>query len=483
MRRISPLLRDIASDAVSVGIESLYVGVDVGKLRHAAGFVSSTLLARYQRFEHCPALAFDNSSLGFRQLRERIQTFAPLAQAYVALEVTGHYHHPVVQYLQELDIPVFVLHPQRRRSGLLKTDKRDALDLANLLYSQLDRGVQLADPMQAVRRLISPTPAAERLHGMVQHRYELVNEATQRKNKLTAICDELFPELTQVCKDPNRPSALALRQRFPTPRELAAASSQDLQDTRVGHRPSAEGLLWLQLLAADSIGVRTEARVRGLVFEQSQLIEELQLLTRHLDALEEEIEDVVATCREGQILTSIPGIGAIPAAAIIASIGAIANFSRVTQLKAYFGWAPLIAQSGSSHNRARLTPRGSRLMKRTMYLAAWKSIQVEGSEFRQLYEKLIPRKCRYDERLGRYVGRDRVLGRIVGQLISVIYALLKREELALRAARTGHSLTEPELYDATRHHRDRSGAYPGTEKRAADKLIGLPALQSPPDPM
>ncbi len=65
--------------------ECLYVGVDVGKLRHVAGFVSSTLLARYQRFEHCPALAFDNSRLGFRQLIERIRAFVPLAQAYITM--------------------------------------------------------------------------------------------------------------------------------------------------------------------------------------------------------------------------------------------------------------------------------------------------------------------------------------------------------------------------------------------------------------
>ena len=78
------------TQALTLGAESLYVGVDVGKQRHVAGFVSSTLLARHQRFEHCPAVAFDNGRDGFRQLVERIRTFVPLAQAYVVLEVTGH---------------------------------------------------------------------------------------------------------------------------------------------------------------------------------------------------------------------------------------------------------------------------------------------------------------------------------------------------------------------------------------------------------
>jgi len=45
--------------------ETLYVRVDVGKNTHVAGFISSTLLQRHQRFESCPALSFANSREGF----------------------------------------------------------------------------------------------------------------------------------------------------------------------------------------------------------------------------------------------------------------------------------------------------------------------------------------------------------------------------------------------------------------------------------
>src|SRR6266699_6431107 len=78
--------------------ETLYVGVDVGKKAHVAGFISSTLLTHHQRFEHCPALAFENSREGFRSLIDRIQTFVPLTQVQALLEVTGHYHRALLQY-------------------------------------------------------------------------------------------------------------------------------------------------------------------------------------------------------------------------------------------------------------------------------------------------------------------------------------------------------------------------------------------------
>ena len=164
--------------------ETLYVGVDIGKSTHVAGFVSPTLLARHQRFEHCPALTFDNSREGFRALLDPIGSYVPLTQVYVVLELIGHYHRPPLQYLQELDIPVYVMHVQKRQAGLLKTDKRDALGLANMLYNQLDKGIQMGDPLQAVRRLAPPTAAAAQLRGMARHRYELITESTKPQEQV-----------------------------------------------------------------------------------------------------------------------------------------------------------------------------------------------------------------------------------------------------------------------------------------------------------
>src|SRR5256885_8681073 len=100
--------------------ESLYVGIDVGKARHVAGFVSTTLLERHQRFEACPALAFENSREGFRALIERIQSLAPLEHCFILMEKTGHYHLALQQYLQECDLPVYTMHVQTRPAGMRK---------------------------------------------------------------------------------------------------------------------------------------------------------------------------------------------------------------------------------------------------------------------------------------------------------------------------------------------------------------------------
>ena len=125
----------------------------------------------------------------------------------------------------------------------------------------------------------------------------MVQEATRRKSKLAAICDELFPELTYIYKNPNATAALALRQRFPTPHAVATASQEELRAVRVGTFPSEAKLAQLRQLAEDSIGSKDVGRQRGLVLAQRQLITELQLFQSHLEELENEMVGILASAR------------------------------------------------------------------------------------------------------------------------------------------------------------------------------------------
>ncbi len=460
--------------------EPLYIGVDIGKAKHVAGFLSKTLLERHDRFEACPALVFENSREGFRAFVKRMRSFAPLEHVFVLMERTGHYHRALEQYLQELDIPVYVMHVQSRPAGMLKTDKRDALTLANQLYSQLELGVQVANKLQLVRRVVPPTEAAAQLKGLIRHRYELIRESTQRKNKLTALCDELFPELTRIVKDPNALVALALREKFPTPQSLATASLTVLQEIRGGARSLSDAkLVELQRLAAQSIGVKEIARQRGLVLEQTQLIKELRLLREHVDQLESEIVSIVERAREGQILQSFPGIGPVMAATMIAAVGSIHNFPSASALKAYFGWAPVVVQSGSTLDHSRLTRGGTRTMKQMLFLAVFQAVRLRDNEWARLYERLVRAKCPYDERTQSYVGKTKVIGRVAGQMTEAIYALLKRDAELLSKVPPGQDPPPPLLYDPEVHRRHREGHYRPLKSTPPPNTITVLHLPSP----
>lgn len=389
------------------------------------------------------------------------------------MEQTGHYHRPLLQYLLELDIPVYVIHVQSRQGGMIKTDKRDALSLANHLYNQLALGVQVENKLQVVRRAVPPSEAAAQLKGLMRHRYELAIEATQRKNKLTAICDELFPELTQVFKNPNLPTALDLREKFSTPQAVATASLIALREVRKRNYPSETQLLLLQQLAAQSIGTKNLARQRGLLLEQDLLIKEMRLVQEHIERLDMEIAQIVEHSREGQILLSIPPICPMYAAAILATIGHIANFEDAGHLKAYFGWAPKRTQTGVSFDRVNLARGGSREMKKVMYLVAWNAVKSE-TEWASLYKRLVPRLCTYNERTQIYKGRGKAIGHVIGRLITLVYALLKQDDEILNHLPPGTEPPEPVLYDPDLHRQHRTGRYrPIRKEQSTNRMVQI----------
>jgi transposase len=446
-----------AKELMPLGDERLYIGIDIGKSAHLAGFVSTTLL-RQQEFTLCPFVRFGNSRQDFSQLIEYLRSSVPLEQCCVLLEYTGHYHKALLQYLEELDIRVYIMHVLERPEGLAKTDARDSLRLANHLYNQVEKCIQVANKTELVRRLIPPTATAAAIRNLIQHHMELVKETTRRKNKLIAICDELFPEFTVIFKDPNRPTALAFRTRYPTPADLASASLADLKLLRTANFPSNARLAELQELAVQSIGTKDPHRKRGLVIEQTQLIKELILMEDHIKVLETEIQATFATSREGRIVMSVPGWGPMQAAVLIAGIGNIANFPTAAAFQAYCGWVPKIEQSGSSIDNVHMYRGGNRNIKGGMFLVVSGALR-DNNEWKRLYDRLVRRKCEYDPKTGKYKHTMNVIARIANQMLSVIYQLLKSDQMLLQDTAAGQTPPEPMLYNPAIHKLHINGKY------------------------
>jgi hypothetical protein len=176
-----------------------------------------------------------------------------------------------------------------------------------------------------------------------------------------------------------------------------------------------------------------------------------------MEALDEKIAGLIEGTREGQILTSIPMISPLRAASIIGSIGSIGNFESSAKLKTYFGWSPEQRQTGTSIDKVKLGKGGNRLMKLTLYLAGRSAIRTD-TEWRDLYNRLVPIKCSYDARLKQYVGRNKVLGTVIGRIIDTIYALLRKDYDLLHALPPGETPPPPMLYNRAIHqaHRRKS---------------------------
>jgi transposase len=88
-----------------------------------------------------------------------------------------------------------------------------------------------------------------------------------------------------------------------------------------------------------------------------------------------------------KLLCSIPGIGPVTGARIMAEIGDITRFSNAAQLIAYAGLDPVIKRSGSSINQTgKLTKRGSPHLRHSLFIVASVARRYD-PELKRVYER------------------------------------------------------------------------------------------------
>jgi hypothetical protein len=117
-------------------------------------------------------------------------------------------------------------------------------------------------------------------------------------------------------------------------------------------------------------------------------------------------------------------------------------------------------------------------MKQMFFLIACAAIQRREGAWRQLYERLLPRLCAYDERRRTYRGKTKVVVRIAGQMTEMVYAFLTRDAELLAHVPPGVEPPPPLLYDPETHRRHRHGAYrPLKNDPVPRPLLHLPGRQ------
>ncbi len=427
----------------------LCIGIDIGKMKHVAAFVSLDLLRAARRFERCPTLAFEQSREGIESLLQKIDSYGDRAQCAVLIEHTGHYHRIVEEHLRDAGLQVYIMPVLSRKRSQEKTDRIDALRLANQLYNQLVLGVQPEEKRAQIKHRFPPTKLAAQLRGLVQRHHELVHARTTLKNRLTAICDEIFPELTLIFKDPNLMTALSLRATFETPAAVAAASLEQLRSIRQQKgKPTDAHLRCLQELAAASIGVKDSPRRKTLLLEQKQLIEELATSGKHLEIIDKEISELMEPSREYKILASM-SIGPIQAATIVAAIGNIRNFEKASHLRTFCGWSPQAIQTGISRDTSKLSDTGQRQLRQTLFLITINAVH-QSESFELIYTRLVKRMCHWDARTETYKGKMRAIGHISGQICGLIYRFL-RQDADLVDASPAEQIPPPVLFSPDIH--------------------------------
>lgn len=368
----------LVSSASGTTAPRYVVGLDVG-----SDTCLVAVLAADKRVVRKP-FAIANAGDGFTHLDQQLaQLGCAPHEILVGLEATGRYWENVYYFLQQRGYRLVLLHPAQthhfaaRRGLRAKTDKLDAVTIARALLSDDVRPAYVPNDLTATYRDLV------RLHS------NLSDEAARYKNEIQDLLVVLFPEFTQVFKDPTRQTALAVLRAYPSAQAIAAVGAEPLVAILQATAPRNYGPATAERLVAlakrsSASPIAVAARGRSLAI----LADQLSHTQTNITELEREIEALLDRDAGATGLQSVPEFGAKTIAVLRAELGEVERFQRSDQVVAYAGLDVTVRESGKWKGQRKLSKRGSGVLRRTLYLAAMRCVRRADSAFGAYYQAL-----------------------------------------------------------------------------------------------
>lgn len=363
---------------------------------------------------------------GFEAFVEVLRSVEAIAEArpVITFESTGHYHTPVMEFLEENNYAYVLVNPliahQAKKSNLrkVKTDAIDAYRLCELYYKEQfqphkQRGTQLLDLRSLTRQ------------------YESITDLyIKTKLQFQAVLDQVFPEFRGVFGDLYSKVSLQVLLAFPTAESVLAVRKSELAD-KVAELCPSRSYRWAtekaeQIRVAAKRNPFKRPRLESQMFILDMYIEMILQYKEHLSALENKIDALAMEIEEYEIIQSIPGIGGKIAATIISELGEIDRFNHPTKLVAFAGVDPSVFSSGKfTATQNRISKRGSSQLRHALFIAVLCGLRKTGSKrIKAFYQK------KRDEGKAHRVA---VIA-CANKLLHWIYALLTRKEAFLDMA-------------------------------------------------
>jgi transposase len=391
-------------------IPVLYVvGIDVG------AETCAVCILRPDKTTVRPPFMIANAASGFARLAAALsQLDCPPGQIRVGLEATGRYWENLYQFLLPLGYAMVLVHPgqahhfAQQRGLRAKTDKLDASTIGRALLSD------------ELRPAYVPNELIGAYRDLVRLRSELTDAAARSKQEIRDLLIVLFPEVTEVFKDPTGPTALALLRVYPGAAAIATAGTdaitgvlQEVAPRKYGPRTAARLVALAQQSCASPVAVATRSHCVQI------LIDQVRQTTASLSELEQELAGLLQRDEAVAGLQSVPEFGPETVAVLRAELGDVARFRGSAQVVAYAGLDVTVRQSGKWQGRGKLSKRGSGALRRCLFLAALGSLRARSaSAFGAYYRALEARGLK----------GYRALMPVMRKMLVVAYHLLKSGE-------------------------------------------------------
>lgn len=379
-----------------------YCGIDIAKREHMLSILdqSGAIILRSQRVT--------NDRAGFAQLLDLLQPYA--GQIHIGLESTGHYWLAVYDQLTQAGYPVTVLNALQVRAyrkldlRKRKTDRWDAYWIADF--------VRYATPDPTQPEL----PLRQQLRQLTRFRFRLTQQVGDCKRQIITVLDRVFPEYETLFSDVFLVTSRRLLQEAVTAADFAAYDLAELEQLlhhasrgRFGSHQARR----LHEAAQQSVGIRFLADAAHTMMRC--LLAQIELLELQRAEVEAQIQTLMQQLP--QFITTIPGIGLVTGAALVAEIGDVQRFATLESLVAYTGIDPSVYRSGQFEGtRMRMSKRGSPYLRCALWQAASAAL-LHNPELRAYYDKK------------RAEGKPHgvAMGAVCRKLLARVYVILKEQ--------------------------------------------------------
>lgn len=349
------------------------VGIDCSKYKHDCFIATETGEVIRDTF------TFDNSGTGFAQFFSILETLnCPKSQIKVGFESTSHYMVPLMKHLSVKGYEFILLNPvivsRFRRSTTLrriKTDKIDAKTITQVLASSDYESYHVQ--VYHFPELKSLTRLRDRL--VKQRSYYLV--------MLTNVLDEVFPEFKEFFDGSLKSkTAFYLLDTYKIPSRMANMNSNSFDNLRKishGHFSYAK-FIKIKELAKNTIGSSSEADE----LEISSLLSIYKTINDEVCRVESKIEEIMTIIDSPTV--SIPGVGMMSAASIIAEFGDLSRFANADKMLAYAGLDCGRSQSGTADYKGKMVKHGSSYLRQAL-MNVVETMMIHAPVFYDFYHK------------------------------------------------------------------------------------------------
>lgn len=403
-------------------MSTLYVGIDVSSKSNVV-YLMLPDGSKHSNF------SLANSHVGSSQLVKRIfsvMTSESLDTVLIGLESTSVYGDNLVYFLREdatlasFNRKIHVLNPKQVKkfkgsyNDLPKNDYVDSFVIADCLrFGRINKEVYMEDYRYKA------------LQNLTRARYYAVTNLTREKQRFINVLFKKYSTMTQkkVFSDTFSTTALAVYEEFESAEALAKMDLQELTafiiEKGKNRFPDPDAVAKAIQKAA-----RSSYRLPKTVNDSVNQVLSISITSiKALEAQIKEFDKAIAAQMEllPNVLISVPGIGPIYSAGIMAEIGDIHRFKNQAALAKYAGLAWQQHQSGDFEAQTtRMIHSGNRFLKYYLCEAAFSLVRCD-KEYRDFYNLKYKEVNRFQHK--------RALALTARKFVRLVFALLKDKRL------------------------------------------------------